>query len=40
LKKWGIPDTYKGIGHVVLGYPDGELPPAAPRKEDYILYVD
>ena len=40
LKEWGIPETYKGIGHVALGYPDGDLPPAAPRKDDYILYVD
>ena len=40
LKEWGIPESYKGIGHVALGYVDGGLPPAAPRKEDYILYVD
>ena len=24
LKEWGIPETYEGIGHVVLGYPDME----------------
>ena len=40
LKVWNLSENYVGIGHVVLGYPDGELPPAAPRKEDYILYVD
>lgn len=39
LKSWGIPESYEGIGHVVLGYPD-EQPEAAPRKEDYIIYVD
>lgn len=40
LKEWGIPETYEGIGHVVLGYPDMEAPEPLPRKEDYIHYVD
>ena len=40
LKEWGIPDTYEGIGHVVLGYPDMEAPEPLPRKEDYIHFVD
>ena len=40
LKEWGIPETYEGIGHVVLGYPDMESPEPLPRKEDYIHYVD
>lgn len=40
LKEWGIPKTYEGIGHVVLGYPDMEAPEPLPRKEDYIQYVD
>ena len=40
LKEWGIPEKYEGVGHVVLGYPDMEAPEPAPRKEDYIRYVD
>ena len=40
LKEWGIPESYEGIGHVVLGYPDMEAPEPLPRKEDYIHYVD
>ena len=40
LKEWGIPKTYEGIGHVVLGYPDMDAPEPLPRKEDYIHYVD
>ena len=40
LKEWGIPDSYKGIGHVVLGYADMPTPKPVPRKEDYILYVE
>ena len=40
LNEWGIPETYEGIGHVVLGYPDMEAPEPLPRKEDYIHFVD
>ena len=40
LKEWGISETYEGIGHVVLGYPDMDAPEPLPRKEDYIHYVD
>lgn len=40
LRKWGIPETYEGVGHVVLGYPDMETPKPIPRKEDYILRID
>lgn len=40
LEEWGIPETYEGIGHVVLGYPDMEAPEPLARKEDYIHFVD
>ena len=40
LKEWGIPESYEGIGHVVLGYPDMEAPNPAPRKSDYVVFVD
>ena len=40
LKEWGIDESYEGIGHIVLGYPDMESPKALPRKKDYIHYVD
>ena len=39
LEKWGIEGDYVGVGHCILGYPDGEAPAAKPRKEDYIVYV-
>lgn len=39
LKSLGIEGDYEGIGHCVLGYPDGEVLPPAPRKEDYIYFV-
>ncbi len=40
LKEWGIPETYIGIGHCILGYPqEGKIGAAKPRKEDYIVRV-
>lgn len=40
LKTLGIEGDYVGIGHCVLGYAEGELPKAAPRKENYIYFVE
>lgn len=37
LRKWGIPEHYRGIGHCILGYAASELPNAKPRKADYIV---
>lgn len=39
LEKWGIPTHYRGVGHCILGYADGPLPAARPRKDDYIVRV-
>lgn len=39
LKEWGIEGDYEGIGHCILGYIDGNVPAAAPRKSDYVYYV-
>lgn len=39
LKEWNIPDNYVGIGHCILGYRDGELPQAKPRKKDYVTII-
>lgn len=36
--KWGIEDSYVGIGNCILGYRNGELPTARPRKEDWIIF--
>ncbi len=40
LKSLGIKGEYEGIGHLVVGYPDGEIPQVKPRKEDYIYFID
>ncbi len=39
LKKWGLPEHYRGVGNCILGYADGPLPAPKPRKEDYIVRV-
>ena len=42
LKEWGVPNAehLAGVGNCVVGYgvPGGEKP-AAPRKENYVVYV-
>lgn len=38
LKKWGIPETYRGIGNVILGYAD-EDPAPKDRLEGRIIKV-
>ena len=38
MNKWELNEDYVGIGNVVLGYRDMILPPASPRKEDYIIF--
>lgn len=40
LKQLGIEGEYEGVGNCVLGYPDGEVPPVKPRKENWVYYVD
>lgn len=40
LKEWGIEGDYEGIGNCILGYPAGEYPAPAPRKPDYVKFVE
>lgn len=40
LKSLGIDGNYEGIGHLILGYADGEKEPATPRKDNYVYYID
>ena len=39
LKKWGLPETLRGVGNCILGYADGE-PVRKPRAEGRIVKVD
>ena len=38
LKKWGLPETYRGIGNCVLGYTN-DAPEAKPRLEGRIIKI-
>lgn len=40
LKQWNLPENLMGVASIALGYADGELPSAAPRKENYILHIN
>ncbi len=39
LAKWGIEGDWRGVGNCILGYPDGPLPEAAPRREGYVKVI-
>lgn len=39
LASVGLDDSYIGIGHVALGYFDGEPPLPKPRKDNYVVWV-
>ena len=40
LPELGIEGNYVGVDHVILGFPAQELPSAAPRKADYVRWVE
>ncbi|MBQ3321345.1 MAG: nitroreductase family protein [Firmicutes bacterium] len=37
--KWGIGDSFVGIGNCILGYREGDLPPAPERKAGRIVRI-
>ena len=39
LKSLGVEGEWEGIGHCILGYPEGEIPKAAPRHPHRVFYV-
>ena len=40
LRDLGIEGEWEGIGHCALGYIDGEVPEAAPRKPGRIFWIE
>ena len=40
LKELGIEGEWEGVGHCAIGYIDGELPEAAPRREGRVFWVE
>lgn len=39
LKRWGLSDDYRGVGHCILGYAAGDAPAPKPRKGGNIVRV-
>ena len=39
LKKWGLPESLRGVGNCILGYSD-KTPTRKPRKDGRILKID
>lgn len=37
LEKWGISETYAGVGYCIVGYADGKIREAMPRKSDFVV---
>lgn len=40
LKELGIEGEWEGIGHCAVGYMDGEMPKAAPRKDGRVVWAE
>ncbi|MGN1281307.1 MAG: nitroreductase [Succinivibrio sp.] len=40
FERLGIQGEYEGIGHLALGYTDGEYPKTLPRKENYSYFIE
>lgn len=40
LRELGVADRYVGVDHVVVGYAAKPAAPAAPRKADYVRWVE
>ena len=40
LADLGVKGDYEGIGHCAIGYIDGEIPEAAPRREGRVFYAE
>jgi nitroreductase len=38
-KELGIPDGYRYVCNITLGYPDGPNPDPKPRRQDVITYI-
>lgn len=38
LRQWGLPEHLVGVGHCILGYADGPVPQAKPRKDGFVTY--
>ena len=39
LAEWGIEGDYRGVGHLIMGSPSGQLHPDVPRRENTVVWV-
>ena len=39
LAKWGVEGDWIGVGNCILGYPEGAVPEAKPRREGYAIVI-
>ena len=39
-REWGLPESYKGGGNMILGYPDCEDPKPSERKPDRFYFAE
>ena len=40
LKKLGIEEELEGVGHLIVGYPEGDAPVARERKADFVTFAE
>ena len=40
IKSLGLEGEYEGIGNLVVGYPEGDMPAKKERREGRVVYVD
>ncbi len=40
LQKWGVEGEYEGVGHCIVGYPDGAAPEPKPRADGRVFWVE
>lgn len=39
LRQWGLPEHLQGVGNCILGFPEGPVPEARPRKAGRIFKI-
>ncbi len=40
IRSLGLEGEYEGIGNLIVGYPDGDIPPVKARRERRVVHVD
>lgn len=40
LAELGVQGDWEGVGHCAVGYMDGDMPTAAPRKDNRVFWIE